>query len=159
MLCEPWLFLLLGGTCLSGGSCLMGRPNCLVFPSHLFCPSSWTERTWKVENVLANVPVAAPPQAAPGDCRKRGPRLTCCSSASSPTAFIKPLVSMCPSRRMYRGRPSLQREGTLFRECRREGRSKPDENSPSLEMRVPGAAHRGPVRPLLTDTLPVPQRG
>ena len=28
----------------SPGSCLMGRPNCFVFPSHRFCPSSLTER-------------------------------------------------------------------------------------------------------------------
>lgn len=43
----------------------MGRPNCFVFPSHLFCPSSLTERTWKVENVLANVHLAAPPTGNP----------------------------------------------------------------------------------------------
>lgn len=41
------------------GSCLMGRPNCLVFPSHLFCPSSLTERTWRVEKALANLHLAA----------------------------------------------------------------------------------------------------
>ena len=102
---ELWLFLLFGGVCL--GSCLMGRPNCFVFPSHRFCPSSLTQRTWKAEKVLANVHLAAPAAGNPGGSQERGPQLTCCSSTSSPAAFIKPLVSMWPRRRMYRGRPSL----------------------------------------------------
>ena len=45
-------------------------------------------------------------QPLSGGSQEQGPRLTCCSSTSSPTAFIKPLVSMWPRRRMYSGRPS-----------------------------------------------------
>lgn len=68
---ELWLFLLFGGVCLS--SCLMGRPNCFVFPSHRFCPSSLTQRTWKAEKVLANVHLAAPAAGNPGGSQERGP--------------------------------------------------------------------------------------
>ena len=64
---KPWLLLLLGWgwSCPRRGSCLMGRPNCFVFPSQRFCPSSLTERTWKAEKVLANVDLAAPATGSP----------------------------------------------------------------------------------------------
>jgi hypothetical protein len=45
-------------------SYLMGRPNCLVFPSHLFCPSSLTERTWKGQAMLPDL--LSLPTPAPG---------------------------------------------------------------------------------------------
>ena len=110
---EPWLFLLFRGGCprppqpgfLPDGTAKLFRVPFTPLLSFLVDGKNLEGREGAGKRSLG---CSGHGQPRGGGSWERGPRLTCRSSTSSPTAFIKPLVSMWPRRRMYSGRPSLR---------------------------------------------------